>query len=164
MRLRRGQHVGVPVQSAPTGREDDAADAGAHARLEEVDRAEDVDPRVEQGFGDRSAHVDLRGLVEHNLGCDRGHQRGEALIDDVELVEVGGVRDLLAAASRQVVDDRHLRAGIDQRLRERGADEAGPACDECLHGVAPVTTESTGRGTRTCSTAKTMAPTTTTLP
>ena len=102
--------------------------------------------------------------MEDHLGGDRGHQRGESFVDDVELVEVGGVGHLGALPTREVVDHRHLSPGSDQRLGEGGADETRSAGDQCPHGAAPVTAGSTGRGTRTCSTANTMAPTMTTLP
>ena len=56
--------------------------------LEDVDRADDVDPRVHGGVGERLAHVDLRGEVEDELrarGVERGAHGGR--VADVGLVE-----------------------------------------------------------------------------
>ena len=44
-----------------------------------------------------------------------------------------GVGDVLPAAGREVVDDRHLVAARDQRVDEVRADESGAAADQCLH-------------------------------
>jgi hypothetical protein len=62
-------------------------------------------PRAEHGAGDR-------GRVAH-----------------VALDELGARRQVLRPAARQVVEDPHRMAAIEQRRDEVGADEPGPARD-----------------------------------
>ena len=52
-------------------RRDEAPRAGRCAAVEHVDRAVDVDARVEGRVGDRAAHVDLRGEVEDDARARR---------------------------------------------------------------------------------------------
>ena len=40
------------------------------------------------------------------------------------------VRDIGAAAREEIVDTEHFRAGIEQALAQKGADESGAAGDE----------------------------------
>ncbi len=48
------------------------------------------------------------------------------------------VRQVLAPAGREVVDDRHVVAPGEERVDEVRPDEAGAACDESLHTAAEV--------------------------
>ena len=117
-------------------------DARRARGLEHVDRALDVDARVGGGVGHRLAHVDLRAEVEDASGFTRStsstHRVGVA---DVCLDELGAAAreravEVLAPAGREVVDDGHLVAALEQRVDEVRADEAGAACDECPHEAA----------------------------
>ena len=55
-------------------------------------------------------------------------QRGG--IGDVGLEKSRRRREVLAPAGGEVVDDRHVVAGREERLGDVGADEAGPAGDQ----------------------------------
>ena len=113
-------------------------DAGAARGLEHVDRAADVDLRVERRVGDRAADVDLGREVEDHVGRRGGDERGDALgVADVGLVQHGaaGERALEVggAARGEVVEHLDGVAALDQRVDEVGPDEPGAAGDEGLH-------------------------------
>jgi hypothetical protein len=57
--------------------------------------------------------------MEHNLGRDRGDDGSKTLVDDVELMEVGGRVDVLAASSGEIVDHADLGARRDQSVDQR---------------------------------------------
>ena len=54
----------------------------------------------------------------------------ELLVRDRALDELGRRRDGLGLAGEQVVEDRHLRAGVHEPLDDRAAHEPGPAGHE----------------------------------
>src|SRR5262245_47567549 len=64
---RRPSSPGLSVQRAPRGREEDPADPGPSAGLEELERTEDVRARVVERIGDAVAEVDLRGVVGNEV-------------------------------------------------------------------------------------------------
>ena len=66
-----------------------------------------------------------------------GQQRlvGDAVDRVAEARAALEVLDVLDRARRQVVEDRHLVAGGQQRLGQVRSDEPGPAGDECTHDI-----------------------------
>ena len=78
-----------------------------------------------------------------DLGLRSARQRGQrGAVADVELDQLGAGRqrpvEVLAAAGREVVDDRHLVAAREQRVDQIRADEAGAAGDQSLHRASPI--------------------------
>ena len=77
--------------------------------------------------------------MEHHLGPDDrrevGHPRG---VGDVLGVQLGalleGGLEVRQPPGREIVDDVHLVAVRDEHVDDVGADEAGAAGDEDLHG------------------------------
>ena len=85
--------------------------------------------------GGRLAHVDLGGQVEDDLGRRAPDQVAHRLgVADVELDELGAGADraveVLAPAGREVVENGHLVAPLEQGVDEVRADEAGAARDQ----------------------------------
>ncbi len=78
----------------------------------------------------RRLHVGLRGQVEDDVGA----VEVEA-VADVPLEQRGGGVHVLAPAEREVVDDEHLVAPLDEAVDEVRADEAGPTGDDGTHGA-----------------------------
>ena len=100
---------------------------------EDADRADDVDVGVEVGPVDRDADVGLRREVEAELGPHLVGERVERLADVAD-VELGCVRDVLAAPGREIVEDVHLVAAREKRVGDVGADEPRAPCDDRPHG------------------------------
>lgn len=73
--------------------------------------------------GGDGGEVEAAGHTSHRTA----HQRG---IGDVALEEFGAGRQVLALAGGEIIQHAHAIAARDQRVREVGADEAGPAGDE----------------------------------
>lgn len=60
----------------------------------------------------------------------------------MEVASVAQMRDVPLGAGRQVVEDEHLHAAVEQQLGEVGPDEAGTTRDEsAAQGRAMVATE-----------------------
>src|SRR5437762_7037146 len=70
------QHVGVAVHGTAGRNVDDAPDRGAPGGVEEAERAEHVDARVETRVGDRAWDGRLGGQVDDGVRS-RGRQRSE---------------------------------------------------------------------------------------
>ena len=117
---------GVAVDRAAGRGVDDAPRRRPARGLEHVDRADDVDRRVEGRVLDRLAHVDLRGQVEDDVGRDRGDERGERRrVADVDLVQARAAvqrarLEVLAPPGDEVVDDVDLVAAR-RGARRRGS-------------------------------------------
>ena len=58
-------------------------------------------------------------------------------IGDVGVHEGGALGHRVAMAGAQVVDDHHPMAALEQRFGAHGADVAGTAGDEYVHGAPP---------------------------
>ena len=116
-------------------------DAGRDRALAHVERAEDVDRRVEHRARDRHAHVGLRGEVEDHVGPAVRDEIDDRRRRDVEAVEREAAIGLSARASarfaeragREVVDDVDAPALGEEPVDERRADEPGAAGDQRLH-------------------------------
>jgi dTMP kinase len=85
--------------------------------------------------------------VEHDLGRHARHRGGDRLgVAHVELDQLRAVREgvgeVLPAAGREVVDDRHVVASGEERVDQVRPDESGAAGDESLHTAAEVSSRS----------------------
>ena len=132
--LRRRQLVGVAVQGAAGGGEDEPLGARGARRLEHVDRPAAVDLGVEVGVGDRAAYVGLRGEMEDDVGPRLAQQSAHgAGVAHVGLLERGavaqGAGQVLPPPAREVVDCQHLVAPGDEGVDQVGSDETRAACD-----------------------------------
>ena len=82
-------------------------DAGVLTALEQVDKAQYVDPRVEGRVGHRMAHVHLRGVMAQDVRFDLLDQlSGFGIAGDIDLVQRRFGVDVGALAGREVVEDR----------------------------------------------------------
>ena len=112
--------VALAVDRAAGGGEDDLR-ARAARRLEHLHGADDVDRGVVLGARDRGHHVGLRGEVEDDVGL----AELEAVADVALRRSVGRGVQVLALAGREVVDDDHLVAALDETVDEVRPDEPG---------------------------------------
>ena len=114
--------------------------------VEDVLRPLDVRHERVHRLLDDEAHADRgRQVVDdvaamHELVHDR---RLEHRVDDeMEVAPVAQVRDIPLGARRQVVEDEHLHAAVEQQLGEVRPDEAGTTRDEsAAQGRAMVATQ-----------------------
>ncbi len=98
-RLDRRHRHEVAVDRAAGRGEDDARRVARRAhRLQQVERADDVDRRVEHRIVDALAHVDLRGEMTEDVELSLAHQRRRLGRADVGDVQRGSCRDVLALA------------------------------------------------------------------
>ena len=137
--LGRRDRLDVAVDRAARRGVHDPRDARPARRLEHVDRPADVDPGIPRRILDRLAHVDLRREVEDDVGPRADEHLGHALgVGDVDLVEgdpaAAGAVEVADPARREVVDDGHLVAAVEQGVDEVRSDEAGSAGHEGAHG------------------------------
>ena len=153
--------VGIAVDRAPAGGEDDAARPRIHRRAQDVHRAHHVDVGVVQRVAHRLADIDLCGRVEDHFGTRIGNRSTQFRRGDVQLHKGRACIDLLAPAAGQIVDHGHAVTGIDERIGDVRADEPGAAGDERSH---PWVATRCALGACTWVTTKMTKPITTRLP
>jgi hypothetical protein len=71
--------------------------------------------------------------VEEDLWLQLRHEVGQRVAADVELVQRETVAQVLAASTREIVDDMHLVTAREQTLRNVRADESGSAGNDRAH-------------------------------
>ena len=114
--------------------------AGAGGRLEHVDGADHVEPRVEARVGDRAAHVDLGGQVEDAVGPE-GLDRADSSALGVRDVELGpGVAPASSAPAR--FSRLPLERSSSTSTSSPRRDKASTRC-EPMNPAPPVTTDFT---------------------
>src|SRR4051794_5568805 len=133
----------LAVDRPAGGREDQLAGPGAAARLRDVDRAENVEARVEQRVGDADPYVDLRGEVADDFGLRRGDDVDEPRFGHVGAgerertgalaVDPARLGEVAQRAAGQVVDADHVVAFREQPVYQRRADEPGRARHQYPH-------------------------------
>jgi hypothetical protein len=106
---------------------------------------------VETWVRHRSAHVHLRGEMEHNLGSEtRDGSAHCSEISDVVLFEfdpcLKGSREILHISSGQIVDDQDFGASADEAVDEVGTDEARPTGYQRSHRATVPTAVQAGGG------------------
>ena len=69
----------------------------------------------------------MKDVIDPVDGAGRDGEIGEVAFDEFN---AGDVRQVLALAGDQAVDDAHASAAADELFREVGTDEAGAAGDE----------------------------------
>jgi hypothetical protein len=135
----------VAVEGAAGRREHDSRAPGrgrrAH-RLDEVQRAEDVDARVEYGVVDAAADVDLGREMRDNVEPILAHQARRLRRDDVQFAELGTPGKVLPLPGGEVVDDDDRMPRREEAVGDVRADEARAARDQySRHSAAPVAFE-----------------------
>ena len=133
---RRTPSLRLPVERAagtPSIATASTSDTRSTARLEELQRSEDVGARVVQGIGDTVTQIDLRGVVRDELDLLFAKKRLEVCLRDVGLDEPGLLRDLLPAPGGQVVNDDHAMAVFQMPLRHVRPDESRAPGHENVH-------------------------------
>ena len=83
---------------------------------------------------DRSQDGAVGGLVEDGFHALHGLVDGH-LVGDVGAHEVGGGIDVLLEAGGDVVEHADGIAPLDESVDDVGADEAGPAGNQCQHRI-----------------------------
>ena len=95
--------------------------------------ADDVGARVADRVRDAVAQVDLRGVVRDEVDLLLAQERLEVRLGDVRLDEAGLLRQPLAPARGEIVDDHDAVAVGEVPPGHVRADEAGAAGDEDVH-------------------------------
>src|SRR4051812_19434116 len=113
------------------GGEDDPPAVGRAHRLEQRQRAADVDVPVLLRRLLRGADEALGREVQHRLGPDVGQHRRRVVQRRLDEPRPG--RDGVGVPGREVVEHRDLVAALEQRSRDYAADVAGPTGDENAH-------------------------------
>src|SRR5207248_8841058 len=141
LRLDARERPRVPVYRRARG-DDDPPHALVARGEEDVQRALDVDGARRQRVLHRARHRRQRALVEDDL--DAARRRVHALVaPELALDELDvalDVREVVAAAGREVVEDADVVAALEQAADEIRADEPGAAGDQHLHGYRSATT------------------------
>ncbi len=146
--FRSGQHIDVAVEPASSGRVDDPATPRSAGGFEHRDRAAHVRFGVAPGILHRDADVGLGGEVEGELRLgSREHVADRGAVANVNFVQrrapLSSLLEVRAAALRQVVDHGHTVATRRQRVDQMGADEAGTARNQAVHGAGRLELRST---------------------
>ena len=68
--------------------------------------------------------------MEARLGLQLVEDAGDRRLADVELLEAGPLRDVVAPPGGQVVDDPDLKAALEEQIDHVAPDEARPARDD----------------------------------
>jgi len=127
-----GRHTGRGLVDLGTGGEDQFADPGGAAGVEDVDHAPDRDVEDKIGLGvEELGAVDVGEMVDPGDALRRARHRGG--ISDVgldHLESAGDVAQPPRRAARVVVEHAHCAALAQQALDNRRADEPGSAGDE----------------------------------
>jgi hypothetical protein len=91
----------------------------------EVDAAEDVDLGVADRLSGADRDAGLRRLMADHVRPEAADDFVQALaIADVELRELRRGGDVRPLARAEIVDDEHLMAALDRRVRDVTTDEA----------------------------------------
>ena len=161
MVLGRRDHDGVAVDGAAARREDHAPRPRVDRGTKDIHGADHVDVGVVERIAHQLANVDLGSVVEDDLGLRVGNG-GRERVGDVMSSSTNVARrvDLRAPAAREVVDDGDRVTGVDERVGDVRADEAGPAGDQRPH---PWVTIRCALGTWTWVSTKITKPITTRL-
>ena len=133
MILRGRQDVGISVPGAPGRGVDDPLHPGATARLQQPDRAQHVDARVEERIDDRAGDRGLGRDVNDDARLRRGEHGVEPGLAQVADVQSRRGGDSLAPARGQIVDHVDRVALREETIDDVRADEAGAARDQNLH-------------------------------
>ncbi len=146
MVLREPVLARLPVDGASGGDEDELPHPGLAAVLQHVEKAQAVDPGVQDRVsrGDRDAH--LGRVMVHDVGfldLEYLFQQGGGDVHQVERDPLGKV----GLVSRgQVVDDGHGMAGFQADIRHVGTDEPRPSRDENFHELTVAPAPKGGQG------------------
>ena len=114
--------------------EDHPTHVGVSHRVEEVERAENVVSIVDVRVGDRLADVGERGEMNYGLDFVFGEHLAQGVSVEQVTFDEGDVQHCLAVPARQVIEDYSFEPRGGQRSQGVGADIAGAAGDEYLHG------------------------------
>ena len=136
--------------------------AGVDGGAEHVHGADHVDVGVVERVAHGLADIDLCRSVKDDIGIrvrERTLQASGDVMSSSTNVAAGLTCSRLPA--REIIDDGHRVAGVEQRVGDVRADESGAAGDECSH---PCTATRCVLGACTWVTTKMMKPITTRLP
>src|SRR5262249_4454163 len=124
------QDIGVPIPGSPGRSVQDLSNRRASARLEERDRAQDVDARVKDRVRDRPRNRGLGGHVDDDLRPRSRQDRFEPSV--AKIVDVKSRLGMYAVAPsrRQVVEHVHRMPVRDQSIYDVRTDEAGATGNE----------------------------------
>ncbi len=101
---------------------------------EQMEGAENVDLRVEERLTNALGHARLCALVADGLdGVVGDHLVDRFGLPQIPLHEDRAFRNVLSMPRAQVIEDDHVVAGLQQRVGDVAADEAGAAGDQDLH-------------------------------
>src|SRR5262245_49158430 len=124
------QDTGVPVAGPPGRSVQDLPNRRASARLEQRDRAQDVDARVADRVRDRSGNRGLGGHVDDDFGPSSRQDRFEPHVAKITDVKLRGGMHAVAPSRRQVVENVHRVPVRDQSIYDVRTDESSAAGDE----------------------------------
>ena len=119
--------------------EDEAADTAGDGGRDQRPRLDRVVEVVAERIGNRFRHDDRPGEMNDRLDAVLLDQMGDqGLVAAIAVDQLRLRRDRPAEAGRQVVEDDHVLAGIDQMPDHVAADIAGAAGDQDAHaGTVP---------------------------
>jgi len=131
--IRRRDEIAVDGAAGRGEDESGATPARAH-RLDEVERAADVDLDVEARVSDALPDIDLRREVADEVEVTIANERRGRGAADVGVDEARARRDLRAFATRQVVEDGDGPPRGEEGLGDVRPNEPGTAGDEGVGG------------------------------
>src|SRR5687768_1761970 len=107
-------------------------------RLDEVQRADDIHPRVERRVGDALSHIDLCPEVRDHIEPTLAYRARRFGAREINLDEVRAFRDVFPPAGGEVVEHRHVVAVLEIEVSDVRTDEPGAAGHESAwHVSAP---------------------------
>src|SRR5207247_174634 len=129
-----GHYVGIAVEGASGGAEDDLAHGVVDGGAQDVETAHDVDLCVVARIRDRLRDLGLRGVMVDELGLEGGdgglHLRQ---VPHIGAVHARGRVHVVLAPSAHVVEHRNLVPRGDVSIDDVRADESRAASHENLH-------------------------------
>src|SRR5436190_10521184 len=121
---------GIAVNCAAGRREEKSLHANIMRFLQQAQTRDHIDLRVRRRIAHRRPYIDLRGLMTHHLGLQFVYERERLLVAQVRFDERRARVDVVACARREIVDDAHAPAALEERVGDVRADEARAAGDE----------------------------------
>ncbi len=136
--LGRGKHVLLAVDRAARRSEDNFFDSRVFCRLQQGDKTDDIDARIESRVCDRMTHIHLRGMMTQCVRFDALNNVRRLRIGDIDFMELGFSVQIALLTGGKIVEDMHLVALRQISVYYIGANESRAAGDNDFHAFCSV--------------------------